>query len=174
VWEDELLQLQENWALGQDAAAEPESEDSNAEDFVGNEYPDESDGSYQDSMDSLDTEDEQEGAVSRPYQGGLGSSSGGIGFYQPGDSAGGSGSRRAAGRGVRAHAQQGGGAFAAEGGYGSDGSFDVEDYVSSGDEQGEGREEDAGPAWLRKHCTAYGTDSGTQAWRSVLAQQFAP
>lgn len=167
MWEDELLQLHENWALGQDVEADADSEDSNAEDFYGNEYPDEEDGSCQDSMDSLDTEDEQEGAVSRRR--GLGSS--GIGFYQPGNGGGAGGSSRTAGRHARDHAQDVG---AVEGGYGSDGSFDVEDYVSSGDEQGEGRDEDAGPAWLRKHCTAYGTDVGGQAWRSVLAQQFAP
>lgn len=163
MWEDELLQLHENWALGQDVAADADSEDSNAEDFYGNEYPDEEDGSCRDSMDSLDTEDEQEGAVSNRRRS-LGSS--GIDFYQPGNSS----SSRTAGRLAHAHAQDGG---AVEGGYGSDGSFDVEDYVSSGDTQGEGRDEDAGPAWLRKHCTAYGADAGGQAWRSVLAQQFA-
>lgn len=155
MWEDELLQLQQDWALGQDATADIDSEDSNAEDYYANDYPDEDDASFQDSMDSSDAEDE------RSAPGRSNGATAGIGFYQPGSSK--------IGRHGQARAQDGAGV----GGYASDGSFDADDYVSSeADEDGD--REEMGPAWMRKHCTGYGGDEGGQAWRSVLAQQFAP
>lgn len=148
------MQLQQDWASGQDPTADEDSEDSNAEDHYANEYPDEEDGSDQDSMDSSDAVGEQ--AAAGRYD-----DSNGIGMYQPGDSS----------RDRRSCARAQDESYA--GGYESDGSFDLDDYVSSADEQGEDRQE-MGPAWLRKHCTGYGGDVAGQAWRSVLAQQFAP
>lgn len=153
MWEDELLQLQLDWALAQDAAADDgESEDSNAEDYYANDYPDEDDCSLPDSSDAED------GEAHGRYNGHLDANDV-IGFYQPGSS-------RKAGRG-RGGAR---GESSRAGGYESSESFDCEDYVSSGDESCGDREE-MGPAWMRKHCVGYGEADAGQTWRSVLAQQ---
>lgn len=158
MWEDELLQLQLDWVLAQDAAADDgESEDSNAEDYYANDYPDEDDCSRHDSLDSSDAED---GEAHGRYNG-HNDVNDVIGFYQPSSS-------RKAGRGRGGARDE-----SHAGGYESSESFDCEDYVSSGDEACGDREE-MGPAWMRKHCVGYGEVDGGQAWRSVLAQQLAP
>ena len=158
VWEDELAQLHEDWTQGlQDSSAHGDSEDSNAEDYFANDYPDEDDHSLHGSS----TEGEEPGDEEGTGRGGaFGAAAGSVyGCYEVGQK----------GRG-RAVAQDAGCA----GGHESDGSFALEDYESSGEEQ-EGEREEMGGAWLRKHCAGYGGgDGGGQAWRSVLAQQFAP
>jgi hypothetical protein len=149
------LQLHQDWALGQTATAEVDSEDSNAEDYFANDYPDEDDASFQDSMDSSDAEDE------RSAPGRANGATAGIGIYQPGSSG-----KDWHGR-ARAENELG------AGGYASDGSFDADEYESSAGQE-DGVREEMGGAWLHKYCTGYGVDEGGQAWRSVLAQQFAP
>jgi hypothetical protein len=175
LWEDELLQLHQEWALGQRAAADADSEDSNAEDHYANDYPeeeeDEQEGSrYPDSLDSSDAADDVVHAARRQHRGGLATDpTSGIGVYQPTGSSG-------------QHSRQRAGVESYGVGGDSSASYDVEDYVSSGDEQGPVGDEEFGPAWLRKHCVGYGGAAGGgdggggggQAWRSVLAQQFAP
>jgi len=152
VWDDELEQLQYDWATAQ-AGADVDSEDSNAEDHYANDYPDEDDCSYHDSLDSSDAEDEPAAGRYDVTER--------IGFYQPGSSS----------KGPRSRAHDG--RDESRAGADESSEFDVDEYESSGDGEEEGREEQ-GPSWLRKHCTAYAGGDGGQAWRAVLAQQFAP
>lgn len=199
MWEEELLQLQHEWALGlagDDSGDNGDSEDSNAEGHYANDYPDEEVGSSDEGgddgcstynggggSDALSDPEQQEGDGLRGDGGGA-VSGGGFGVYRPGHRG---DQRQGASRVVPAGGGGGGAGGVLHGGGGpdSDGSYDVDEYVTSEEERegaAEAGDEEFGPAWLRKHCVGYGDAAagggdggdGGQVWRSVLAQQFGP
>lgn len=141
VWDDELPELQHVWDA-QHGGGGDDSEDSNAEGHYANSYPDDDEGDAGTGLSDDDSaafggSDSSDGGGARGCCVDMG---GGISSYQ---------AARPAGRRRGVAAQGAGGCSDAD-----DDEFDVDEYLSSGDEQP-------------------GLHGGT-AWRAVLAAQHVP